>query len=440
MPTPANRLSLSFAALLLGCTAMSSGAQAGWFDFGSSSKTEAPDKKAVEKSDVVKPAATLDGSIRQAQLLRLDGQYPEAIKHLSQLMLIASDDSRVITEYGKTLAAMGRAQEAVNFLSRAEQLSPTDWTVFSAIGVAYDQLGKQTEAKDAYEHALVLKPGEPSVLNNYALSRMLAKDPEGAAKLIARAESAGGASDPKIARNIAMIKDLAPEAATIAVAANTPEPVKSAVQAAPRAPVAQRPMPQAVAANQTPPFVNIPSPPPLALPTAAPRQLAADTRVIGPSANLVQPGRVVMQRVPVDPLAGPVEPKIAATHAPRALTKATEAKATEVAAVEKPAASAPAPSRVTSHVKTAAAEALDLQAKAEAIAKKLAGKPAAIAAAKAEASKPVTQPQPTKVAETKPAPAKVADAKPAPAKAAPVKTAAKPKDSIPTLRLSANAY
>ena len=224
------------------------------------------------------PAPTLDGSIRQAQLLRLAGQYPDAIKHLSQLMMVASDDYRVVSEYGKTLAAMGRAQEALNFLGRAQQLQPTDWSIYSATGVAFDQLGKQADAQVAYEHALSLKPNEPSVLNNYALSRMLAKDPEGAKKLIARAEAAGGADDTKIARNIAMIKDLAPETADKAVAGNTPAPephhVAAAPQAAPRTPVAQHPIAPAVVASQSAPFVTLPQP---AAPTAAPRPLVAST-------------------------------------------------------------------------------------------------------------------------------------------------------------------
>ena len=95
---------------------------------------------------------------------------------LSQLMLVASDDPRVVSEYGKTLAQKGRAQEAVQFLTRASELQPNDWTLYSALGVAYDQLGNQSAARIAYEHALTLQPGEASVLNNYALSRMLAND------------------------------------------------------------------------------------------------------------------------------------------------------------------------------------------------------------------------------------------------------------------------
>jgi hypothetical protein len=180
--------------------------------------------------------------------------------------------------------------------------------------------------------------------------------------------------------------------------------------------------------------------------------------------------RVVMQRVPEDPLAGPVA---AATHAPRPLqsrTAAAKNPANDMSTVRAEApktAPMPAPG-----VTTAASQANDLQARAEAIAKQLVNKPAAIAAAKteankgfaakAEANKPgapmvkatETKPAPmpkvlapaVKAAEVKPAPApkalppaqvKAAAATPAPT--AP-KTAAKPKDSIPGLRLSANAY
>jgi len=274
-------------ALMLGSVALP--AQAGWFSAdkpaqkgeGKQAQIAAP---AANQATANQPAAglpstNLDDSIRQAQLLRLAGQYAEAVKHLSQLMMVASDDPRVVSEYGKTLAAMGRASDAVNFLTRAQQLQPGDWTLYSAMGVAYDQLGDQKNAQDAYEHALAIKPDEPSVLSNYALSRMLAKDPDMARKLATRAESAGGSGDDKIARNIAMIRSLVPETPI------TP-PVSVASQLGP------------VSVTQSP--ANAPA-----------------------HAAEAHDNRVVMQRVPVDPLAGPVKPAPApvnaATHAPRTL-------------------------------------------------------------------------------------------------------------------------
>lgn len=415
--TAVTRFLPALALCLLASTAMSGGAQAGWFDFGG--KTDKADAaKTDDRGDAkLKPAADLEGSIRQAQMLRLAGNYDEAIKHLSQLMLFSADDGRVVSEYGKTLAAMGRAQEAVNFLTRAQQLQGNDWTVYNALGVAYDQLDKQNDARAAYAHALALKPGEATVLSNYALSRMLAKDPDGAKALIARAQNAGGLADPKIARNIALVNSLAVggEATPArAMAAAAPSP-------APRTPVSSQPMPRVAQAapqarvQQAAPFVNIPSPPP----TAAPRVLqpAANNGVIQAQPQMMaqqqQPRGVVMQRVPEDPYAGPV---ISATRAPRMLAAKPKAVAKNDA---KPASAAE-----------------DLQAKAEAIAKTLNGKPAAIAQAKAEASRPA----PAKPAAPLPkAVARVEMSKPAETRAAPVKAAAK-KDAIPALRLSANTF
>jgi Flp pilus assembly protein TadD len=414
-------------ALMLGCAVVP--AHAGWFSSDSKPATKVEDKAAAKLEDKAPATATtLEDSIRQAQMLRLAGLYPDAIKHLSQLMMVASDDGRVISEYGKTLAAMGRASDAVNFLTRAQQLQPGDWTIYSAIGVAYDQMGDQKSAQAAYEHALAIKPNEPSVLNNYALSRMLAKDPEMAGKLAARAESAGGMSEAKIARNIAMIRSLAPEAHT---AAQAPAPQASPTTMA-RAPVTAQPLAPVTAASVPGSSIAKPQPQMAQVPNTAPQ---------APEAH-----KVVMQRAPVDPLA------TAATQAPRPLQPKIENPQATALAKE-------SPKPVTSPVKMGEAD------------KTLTAPPAKTAEVKpvpvkaAEAGKPVTAitvkvapPTPVKTAQApsvtlkmtppaadaaKPAsapkvlpPVNTADAKPAPVKAA----ATKPKDTVPGLRMSANAY
>ena len=215
----------------------------------------------------------VDSGVQQAQQARLAGRYDDAIHTLSQLMLLASDDPRVVGEYGKALVEKGRAREAVQFLTRATELQPRDWTVYSALGVAYDEAGDQISAGRAYEHALALKPGEPAILNNYALSRMLASDPAMARQLIASAASAGGASDPKIAHNIALVNSLASQ----------PAPVPA-------------PMAQATPATKAP-AVDVASRAPT--PIVTPASLPAVPAVSNP--------QVVMQAVPADPLAGPVK-------------------------------------------------------------------------------------------------------------------------------------
>lgn len=218
--------------------------------------------------------SNMDGEIRRAQLLRANGSFPEAAKVLSQLMIVAPDDPRIVGEFGKVMTQEGRSQDALAFLKRAIELQPNDWTLYSGLGVAYDQLDDHVRARLAYQHALALKPNEASILNNYAVSRMLAGDLNGAQRLLAQASASGG-GDPKIANNVAMLASMRPAGAAPAPAMA----VASATQAG-----APRTLPGVVSPTMT---------------------------VSGPVLSAPRPAgaQVVMQKVPVDPLAGPVAVK-----------------------------------------------------------------------------------------------------------------------------------
>ena len=270
------------------------------------------------------PLSDVESNVRQAQLARVAGHYDDAVHILSQLMLVASDDPRVVGEYGKTLVEKGRAKEAVEFLTRATDLQPRDWTLYSALGVAYDETGDQISAGRAYGHALALRPGEPAILNNYALSRMLANDPDSAHLLIARAQAAGGASDSKIAANIVMLNRLAP-APQAQAAAEKPAPVAQNLPR-PITPVAQAVLP-------------------------APQQAA-------PAA--AQPSGVVMQAVPFDPYAGPVKPR---PPRPKAVANANTDPAKPVAPTAAAKTAAPA---APADAKTADAKAAPAKPDAQA--------------------------------------------------------------------------
>lgn len=232
--------------------------------------------------------ATLDGEIARAHALRVKGAYEDATKALAQLMLVAPDNVRVVGEYGKVLVQEGRSPEALEFLTRAIELDANDWTLYSALGVAYDQTDDHAKAKIAYEHALSLKPGAPQVLNNYAVSRMLAGDLAGAGKLLAQASQAQS-TDAKIANNLALL---------------------TSMKAAPGAgAVAQQPSVSPAQAKSPPEAEHAPA---LRTATAAPKALAG----------------VVMEKVPLDPLAGPVaahEKKLASTaHKTKTARKASQ--------------------------------------------------------------------------------------------------------------------
>jgi Flp pilus assembly protein TadD len=155
--------------------------------------------------------ATLEGEIAKAHALRVAGSYEEAAKALGQLMIVAPDDVRVVGDYGKALTQLGRPGDALPFLERAIQLDANDWTLYSAIGVAYDQSDQHAKAHAAYEHALQLKPGQPDVLNNMGVSRMLAGNLGDAQKLLNQA-SQPGATQPKIGNNLALLETLKPAA------------------------------------------------------------------------------------------------------------------------------------------------------------------------------------------------------------------------------------
>lgn len=383
----------------------------------SSKKAAAPADTAAQTANAAAtPAATpsmapsmdIEGAVRQAQSQRLAGQYDDAIHTLSQIMLVASDDPRVIGEYGKTLTEKGRAQDAVQFLTRATELQPNDWSFYSALGVAYDQVGDQSSARTAYEHALKLNPSEPSILNNYALSRMMANDPDTARQLIARAQAAGGASDPKIARNIELVNKLA--------AVSQPQPVAE----------------QKTATTESKP-VSAPVPAPISsapLPAAAP---SAQNAAAQPHPVAASPAaKVVMQPVPVDPLAGPA--KSAATHAPTPLvTPASAALKPDIkdahAGSEKPAAVVKI-DLPKSDIKADAKIAAKTDAKAVKIDLPKPANPGAAVNAGTQAKTVAVKP------EAKPVKAETAEAKPE------AKSPAKPasKTAIPDLRQTASVY
>lgn len=254
-----------------------------------------------------KQPTSLDGEIRSAQLMRAQGDFDGAVRSLSQLMLVAPDDPRVVGEYGKVLAQQGRTADALAFLSRAIELQPDNWTFYSALGVSYDQMDQRAKAETAYQHALSLKPNEPTVLNNYAVSQMLAGNLDRAEDLLHQAAAHDG-DYPKIANNLAMVSQMRGHRDS----ASGPE---SAIKPAPTKAVAKAALPAAKSAR--------PAKPPMAM-AGGPRKLqpaiAAETA----------PPHVVMQSVPHDPLAGKVYGKHGA--APSQLAQA------EVKPEAKPAA------------------------------------------------------------------------------------------------------
>jgi Flp pilus assembly protein TadD/cell division protein FtsN len=359
------------ATLSLALVSVTTGASAaGLFEFlrGSNEgteKTDVPESVARANYNPVPGGRSdnapmdLSTALMKAQLSRKTGDFAEATKILSQLVLFAPDDPRVMGEYGKTLAAQGKSDDALAFLDRAIQIRPDDWTFYSAAGVAYDQKGLYPLAQASYARALQLKPGEPSVLNNAALSYMQVGDIDTAEQMIHQA-AATSTDKSRIEYTIALVERAkasrpqrsAPIPAP-APAISTPAPAPVASEPAP-APVASEPAPQIVAsvapAPQPPQATYTPEAPPAepitdydapAIETSAlppleepvedwvnvtPQIAAPQVEIPSTSlASLQSNPTVVMQAVPKDELAGPVqqraEPKQQAAPATPAAPK-----------------------------------------------------------------------------------------------------------------------
>jgi len=284
--------------------------------------------------------------VHQAQLLRTSGDLNGSMHLISQLMLVAPDDARVVGEYGKLLVQQGRSDDAAQFLRRAVELAPTDWTVYSALGVAYDQLNDSVDAKLAYEHALVLKPGEPAILNNYGMSRMLAGDATAARALMLQAK-ASGSKDPKIDSNLALLDSSSPAPAKPApvtaalapahhIAAETPavSHLPTPVTVKPIAPVAVVITP-AVRHAAVPVSVKANAP----VATASASGEKPVVAVAAPTPIIRNGMSVIMQEVPVDPKAG----RVAVRVVPAVKTAQAGTAPQPTAVVAKPAKTAAKP-------------------------------------------------------------------------------------------------
>lgn len=306
----ANRTALlTMSALLAGCST-----------FGARTETTALTPKGqiatnADSTDALaaagaEPSIDFDGALLKAQTQRKKGDLAGASRTLSQMVLIAPDDPRVLGEYGKTLVAQGRSDDALAFLERAIELQTGDWTLYSAQGVAYDQKSDFRNAQASYARALALKPGEPVVMSNKALSHIQSGDLDEAERLLLAAAASGGDS-PRIASNLALVQSLrnSRQAAPASVPADPAEKIAETPAQPISPPVAevpaQAPVVTVKAPEESAPFTAVLPEPVHSAEIPAPQPQESTTALRQTNTEPV----VRRQIVPVDPLAGPAAPK-----------------------------------------------------------------------------------------------------------------------------------
>lgn len=145
--------------------------------------------------------------LNYAAALRLNGQPDQAVAVLRKGVILFPKDDEVASAYGKALAANGEFESALTVIRNAQRPDRPDWKLYSAEGAILDQMGRTSEARAAYQKGLGIAPGEPTILNNLALSHLLAGELDPAEKILKQAAAQPNATS-RIRQNLALVLGL----------------------------------------------------------------------------------------------------------------------------------------------------------------------------------------------------------------------------------------
>ena len=146
-----------------------------------------------------KPAAILG----YAEELRSQRRYVQAEAVLRKGVLKNPGNRDIAAAYGKVLAINGKLESALEVVRNAQKPDQPDWRLLSAEAAIHDQMGNVADARQLYEQALRIVPDEPSILNNYGLSFILAGENQRGHDILKRAASMTSASS-QIRQNYAL--------------------------------------------------------------------------------------------------------------------------------------------------------------------------------------------------------------------------------------------
>ncbi len=153
----------------------------------------------------IQVSAPVAAAIRKARDLRTAGKKSEALELLDK-SAGADKDRALIGERGLLALELGQIEKAVALLARAQNPTKPDWRMQSAYGAALSAAGRQKEAQHQFSAALAAAPGQPSILNNLALSYALEGRKDEAEKTLRQA--AAQTSDPQARQNLALVLGL----------------------------------------------------------------------------------------------------------------------------------------------------------------------------------------------------------------------------------------
>ena len=138
-----------------------------------------------------------------ASILRMNSFNDQALAVMRKAAIQHPEDRDILAAYGKALAGAGDFPTALDAIQRAQDPTRPDWRLISAEGAIYDQTGRPEIARQRYDAALRLRPNEPSVLSNLAMSHILEGNLPRAEQILRTAVEQPGA-DSRVRQNLAL--------------------------------------------------------------------------------------------------------------------------------------------------------------------------------------------------------------------------------------------
>ncbi len=142
-------------------------------------------------------------SMAYASILRMNNFSDQALAVMRKAAIQHPENRDVLAAYGKALASAGDFPAALDAVQRAQDPTQPDWRLISAEGAIYDQTGRPEQARTRYDAALRLRPNEPSVLSNLAMSYILEGNLPKAEQILRSAVEQPGA-DSRVRQNLAL--------------------------------------------------------------------------------------------------------------------------------------------------------------------------------------------------------------------------------------------
>jgi Flp pilus assembly protein TadD len=122
--------------------------------------------------------------LARAEELRAAGKPIQALSRLAEAHQRYPDDAAIASAYGRVALLLGHDAVAAPLLAQAVAANPRDWRALSGQGVLESRRGRLPDARRALVQAHMVSAGEAVILNNLAVSHLLAGEVAAAASLL----------------------------------------------------------------------------------------------------------------------------------------------------------------------------------------------------------------------------------------------------------------